>query len=160
MGLQRGVVTGCKGPNTNLKVLTRKVQSIKNKYADQPATNCNTLPQSCVASVEQPWMDITVFKKSILCICILYMQDALCSVIKGICNWPFECGILKVANSMFVYNTYTQFIYNRAFYTCSRVRTCTGSPSTHCVHGLATGLQLNSLLAVIHLMKVCKLDCK
>jgi len=69
----RGVVTGCKEPNSNLNVLTRKSQNIKDKHADQPGTNCHTLPQSCVASVEQPWIDITGFQKSVLYICIVYI---------------------------------------------------------------------------------------
>jgi len=100
----RGVVTGYKEPNTNPNVLTRKSQNIKGKYADQPGTNCDTPPQSCVASVGQSWMDITDFKKSVLCVCITYMQDAFCGVIKGI------CGILKVAISTFVHNTYSVHI--------------------------------------------------
>ena len=47
----RGVVTGCKESDTNLNILTRKPQNIEDKYADQPGTNCDTLPQSCVASI-------------------------------------------------------------------------------------------------------------
>ena len=74
MGQQRGVITGCKEPNTNLKVLTRKSQNIEDKYADQPATNCNNLPQPCFAAFEQQWMDITNFQKSVLCIYIMCIK--------------------------------------------------------------------------------------
>jgi hypothetical protein len=58
--------------------VTRNLQNIEDKHADQPVKTRVTLPHPRVASVEQPCLEKHYFKKC------LYMQDVLCNVVERI----------------------------------------------------------------------------
>ena len=56
--------SGCSTHTTDLDVLTRKLQNVKDKHVDHSAKKmCTKITHSCVASVDLPWFGTNLFSK-------------------------------------------------------------------------------------------------